>query len=726
MTGPSSRSPVLSRRHFLALTAVAGGGLAVGVTLDAADAAAAGRLAPNAFVRVAADGAVTVVVKHLEMGQGVETGLPAIVAEELAVPWAAVRAQQAPADASRYNNLLFGKVQGTGGSTATANSWMQLRLAAAAAREMLCQAGAHRLGVPRAEVTAESGRVVHRASGRALRYGGLVAEAAALPVPQDPPLKDPATFTIVGKEGAVHRTDSRTKSDGSAVYGMDVSLPGMVTAVVARPPSFGATLAKLDDARARAVPGVRAVFPIPSGVAVVADDTWSALQGRDALGLQWTDGPAAGLSTEQIRRQFEDLLTRPGLPARRDGDAEAALAAASHSIAAAYEVPFLAHAPMEPLSCVVRLSPGRCEIWAGCQSQTADQAAAAKAAGLAPAQVEIHTLFAGGSFGRRANPASDYVVEAVEVAKRADGPVRLMWTREDDIKGGWYRPLFLHALEGGLDENGRPVAWRHRLAGQSIIAGTAMAGTMVKDGIDVTSVEGAATLPYAISNLSVELHSPTLPVPVQWWRSVGSSFNGFVTESFIDEMAHAAGRDPVEFRRSLLDGSPRHRAVLDLAAEKAGWGSALPAGSGRGIAVHESFHSFVAEVAEVTVAADGSFRVDRVVCAVDCGTAVTPDVIRAQMESGIVFGLSAALAGQVTLNDGRVEQSNFHDYPILRLSAMPRVEVHIVASTAPPTGVGEPGVPPIAPAVANALFAATGQRIRRLPFAGQLRPPSSG
>ncbi|MDA8230395.1 MAG: xanthine dehydrogenase family protein molybdopterin-binding subunit [Magnetospirillum sp.] len=714
----------LPRRRFLQLAAVAGAGLAVGVRLGGAGEAlaAGGDLAPNAFVRVDTDGTVTVVVKHLEMGQGVDTGLPAIVAEELSVPWPAVRVVSAPADSGRYNNLLFGTAQGTGGSTSMANSWLQLRKAAAAVREMLCEAGARRLGVPRAQVDARQGRVADSASGKGFGYGALVDEAATLPVPQDPPLKDSKDFTLIGKDGAVRRTDATGKTDGSAVYGADVILPDMVTAVVARPPTFGATLARFDDSKARAVPGVRDVVAIPSGVAVVADDTWSALKGREALRVEWRDGAGATLSTDAIRARYAALLEQPGLAARREGDADAALAASGRRLSAVYEVPYLAHAPMEPLSCAVRLGPGRCEIWAGCQSQTSDQAAAAKVLGLQPQQVAINTLFAGGSFGRRANPTSDYIVEAVEIAKRADGPVRLVWTREDDIQGGYYRAFFLHGLDGALDAAGNPVAWRHRLVGQSIAAGTAHAAAMIKDGIDRTSVEGASTLPYAIPNLSVELHSPALPVTVLWWRSVGSSHNGFVTESFLDEMAHAAGRDPLEFRRALLgDAHPRHRAVLDLAAEKAGWGSPLPAGRGRGIAVHESFRSFVAQVAEVSVDGKGGFTVDRVVCAVDCGIAVTPDVVRAQMEGGIAFGLSAALYSAVTLRDGRVGQSNFHDYPVLRMSEMPAVEVHIVPSAEPPTGVGEPGVPPIAPAVANALFAATGRRIRTLPFGGRIR-----
>jgi isoquinoline 1-oxidoreductase beta subunit len=586
---------------------------------------------------------------------------------------------------------------------------------------MLCEAGARQLGVPRAELAAANGQVVHKGSGRAVPFGRLAAEAARLPVPQDPPLKDPQDFTLVGKDGALRRTDSAAKSNGTAVYGADLRLPGLVTAVVARPPAFGDTLEGFDDTRARRLPGVVKVFAISSGVAVVADDTWTAMKGREALKVTWKPGPGRGLATDTIRRAYADLVTRPGLPARREGDAETALASTSRKIAATYEVPYLAHAPMEPLTCVVRLGRGGCDIWTGCQFPSLDRANAAKAAGLDPSQVRIQTLFAGGSFGRRANPGSDYIVEAVEIAKRIDLPVRLIWTREDDIGGGLYRPFFMHAFEAAIDEAGMPLAWRHRLAGQSILAGTPFAASMIKDGIDHTSVEGAANLPYAIPNLAVDLHSPELPVPVLWWRSVGSSHTAFATECFLDEVAHFAGSDPLAFRLALLEAKPRHRAVLELAAAKAGWGEPLPAGRARGLAVHESFRSFVAQVAEVTIDGKGGFTVDRVVCAVDCGIAVTPDVVRAQMEGGIAFGLGAALHGAVTIADGRAEQTNFHAFRMLSLTEMPKVEVHIVASDQDPTGVGEPGVPPIAPAVANALFAATGKRIRTLPIGEQLR-----
>jgi isoquinoline 1-oxidoreductase subunit beta len=714
------------RRRFL-VTAAGAAGLTLAAVEASAGALAAisaggtsepGDLVANAFVHIAPDGTVSVVVKHLEMGQGVATGLPVLVAEELEVAPDAIRVEFAPADAKRYNNLLWGPSQGTGGSTAMANSWQQLRVAGAAAREMLIEAAARILKVDRTSLRAENGSIIHVASGRRLGYGSLVGTAARLTPPDDPPLKPAALFELVGKEG-VKRTDSRAKSDGSAVYGGDIALPGMVTAVVARPPVFGATLGHVDRKPALRVPGVVAVVPVSSGVAVVANDFWSAKCGRDALGIEWT-APAEAPSTAAIRRDYGELLGRPGQVARRDGDVETALANGARRLSATFEVPFLAHAPMEPLTCVVRLTRDRCEVWAGCQFHSHDQAMAAKAAGLAPPQVEIHTLLAGGSFGRRANFESDYIVEAVEVAKAVGVPVRLMWTREDDIAGGHYRPFFLHGLEAAVDEAGAVTAWRHRLVGQSILGNTPFSG-MIKDGIDPLSVEGAANLPYAVPNLLVDLHSPRLPVPVLWWRSVGSSHTAFATEAFLDEVAQAAGQDPLALRRALLADHPRHRAVLELAAEKAGWGSALPTGWGRGVAVHESFHSVVAQVAEVSVAASGDLRVERVVCAVDCGIAVTPDIVRAQMEGGVAFGLSAALYGAITLKDGKAEQSNFHEYRCLRMGDMPQIEVHIVASGEPPSGVGEPGVPPVAPAVVNAIFAATGRRIRRLPIGDQLK-----
>ena len=714
-----------ARRQFFKVGAVLGAGLTLGFHLVPARSAklaiktpAGESFAPNAFIRIAPDNTVTVLIKHLEMGQGVNTGLPALVAEELEVPWDSIRVESAPADPKLYNNLLWGPMQGTGGSTAMANSYEQLRKAGATAREMLLEAGARYWKVSRATVKAEAGQVVNTASGERLPYGRLAEVAALLEVPDQVQLKPAKDFKVIGK--GFKRTDTRAKSDGSARFGLDLSFPGMLTAVVARPPRFGDKLKGFNADKALALPGVKAAFEIPAGVAVVATDTWSALQGREALRLEWHPGPAAGLSSQSLMDSFRALAKQPGKVARKEGDADAALTGAARRLSAEFEVPYLAHAPMEPLNCVVEVKADGCDIWTGDQFQTMDQRNAAAVLGIKPEQVRIHTLFAGGSFGRRANTQSDYIVEGVHIAKRMGVPVKTLWTREDDIRGGYYRPCYLHSLEAALDGKGRPLAWKHRIVGQSIVAGTPFEGGMVKDGVDHTSVEGASTLPYAIPNMLVDLHSPSLPVPVLWWRSVGSTHTAFATEVFLDELAHAAGADPVEFRRKLLKGHPRHLGVLELAAAKADWGKPLPAGWGRGVAVHESFNSYVAEVAEVSVKADGSFKVERVVCAVDCGLAVTPDVVKAQMEGGIGFGLSAALYSAVTLKDGRVEQSNFDDYRVLRMQDMPRVEVHIVASDAAPTGVGEPGVPPIAPAVANALFAATGKRIRKLPIGNRI------
>jgi len=492
----------------------------------------------------------------------------------------------------------------------------------------------------------------------------------------------------------------------------------MLTALVARPPRFGGKVKRFDATEAESMPGVKTIVQIPQGVAVVAKDFWSAKKARDKLVVEWDDSAATTISTDDLRKQYLELTKQPGTVARQQGEAASVLSSSARRVEAVFEFPYLAHAAMEPLNAVVRLTKDRCEIWAGSQQQTLDQGIAAQIAGLNPEQVHIHTLIAGGSFGRHANPTSDYIAEAVAVAKATNSlgaPIHLAWTREDDMHGGYYRPMYVHRIEAGLDKDGNPVAWTHRIVGQSILAGTTFSG-MIKNGVDATSVEGASTLPYVIPNLLVDLHTTKVGIPVLWWRSVGSTHTAFSTEVMIDELAQAAGKDPVEFRRALLKDHPRHRGVLDLAAQKAGWGAPLPKGRARGVAVHESFNSYVAEVAEVTVSDDGTFKVDRVVCAVDCGVAVNPDQVRAQMESGIIFGLTAALYGAITLKDGRVEQSNFHDYPVLRINETPRIEVYLVPSEQNPTGAGEPGVPPIAPAVANALRAATGKSVRRLPI----------
>jgi isoquinoline 1-oxidoreductase subunit beta len=665
----------------------------------------------NAFIRIDTDDTVTIIANHSEMGQGVYTSLPMLVAEELDCDWTKIRVEAAPVHPA-YNHAHWG-VQGTGGSTSILSEWERLRRVGAVAREMLIAAAADTWGVARTTCRAEKGWVIH-SSGQKITYGQLAKKAASMPVPDDVRYKDPAQFTIIGKP--TKRLDTREKTTGKAIFGMDASIPGMLVALVARPPVFGATVKSVRADKAMAVPGVKHVVQVPSGVAVAGTGFWAANQGRKALDIVWDETPDTQLSTEGLREHYAALSRTPGAVARKEGDPQEARARAAQWLTAEYEVPYLAHANMEPLNCVVDFRSNHCEIWTGTQLQTGDRSAAARILGLDPEQVELHTVYLGGGFGRRGNPHSDFVSEAAHVAKALGQPVKVMWTREDDIQGGWYRPMWYDRISGGLDSNGKAIAWHHTIVGQSIMAGTPFEEGFIQDGIDAASVEGAADTPYDIPHILVDLHSPVLAVPVQWWRSVGHSHTAFVVESFMDELAHAAGQDPYAFRHSLLSGYPRHRGVLELAAHEADWGSPLPEGRGRGIAVHASFGSFVAQVAEVSVGRDGTVRVHRVVCAVDCGRVVNPATIEAQMEGGIVFGLTAALHGAITLKDGRVQQSNFHDYRLLTMKEMPKVEVHIVPSKESPGGIGEPGVPPIAPAVANAVFAGTGRRVRRLPI----------
>jgi isoquinoline 1-oxidoreductase subunit beta len=716
--------PAASRRQFLVASAAAGAGLVIGFHFlggnkmaRAAKTPTAAAPGPDAFVRVAPDGTVTVLIKHIEFGQGTFTGLSVLVAEEMDADWSQMRAEHAPADAALYNNLHWGPVQGTGGSSSIANSYDQLRRAGALTRALLVQAAAETWGVPAGEITVKQGVIAHPGSGRKAGFGELAAKAATLSPPAEVTLKDPKDFVLIGT--TVPRLDSPAKARGQAHYTLDKSLPGMLTAVIARPPVFGATLVSFDDSAARAVKGVTDVVAVPQGVAVLGRGFWAAKSGRDALEVTWDESAGETRGSAEIMAGYKKLAEGPGDIARQEGDADAALATAAQVLGADYEFPFLAHAPMEPLDCVVQLADGGCDIWAGSQIPTVDQGTAAALLGLEPQQVRIHTQLAGGSFGRRATPNADMVSEAVSVAKAINGraPVKLVWTREDDIQGGRYRPMYFHRLRAGLDGEGRLVAWQHRIVGQSIVRDTPFAGALIKNGVDQTSVEGANTLPYHVDNITVDLHTSDVRVPVLWWRSVGSTHTAYSTEAFIDELAEAAGKDPVAFRLEMLKDHPRHAGVLKLAAEKAGWGEPLPAGRARGIAVHESFNTFVAEVAEIAVADDGTVKVVKVVCAVDCGIAVTPDQVKAQMEGGIGYGLGAVLHDAITLKDGRVEQSNFHDYIPLRINEMPEVEVHVVPSGEAPTGVGEPGVPPIGPAVANAVYKATGRRIRALPFA---------
>jgi len=705
----------LPRRDFLKMSIAASGGLLVGFyfpgTADATETAAQSEFAPNAFVRIGTNNLVTIIVNHSEMGQGVYTALPMLLAEELDADWKNVRFAPAPVDPV-YNHPVFG-IQMTGGSTSTWSSFEQFRKAGATARAMLVAAAAQRWNTDPASCGTANGFVSH--GTQRLSYGQLAEAAAKLTPPQQVALKDAKDFKLIGKP--LPRLDTPEKVNGKAIFGIDVKLPGMLTAVVARSPVFGGKVKSFNADKAKAIRGVKSVVQVPSGVAVLADGFWAAKQGRDALRIEWDEGPMTNFSTQGQRQQYAELAKQPGLVARKDGDPSGALSSAAKKIEAIYEVPYLSHAMMEPLNCTVDLRADRCEIWTGTQFQTIDRMHAAQIAGLKPEQVQIHTTYLGGGFGRRATPTSDFVSEATHVAKAAGaGPVKVIWTREDDMHGGYYRPAYYHAISGAVDASGNPVAWAHRIVGQSIAAGTPFEQAMMQDGIDSTSVEGAKELPYEIPNLSVEYHRTDAGVPVLWWRSVGHSHTAFITECFFDELAALGGKDPYQLRRQLLAKHPRHLAVLDLAAQKAGWGTPLPKGRGRGIAMHESFESFAAQVAEVSVEDNGKVRVHRVVAAMDCGRYVNPGIIEAQVQGGVVFGLTAALYNELTFENGRIQQRNFHDYPMLRINETPEIEVHIVQNNEKPGGIGEPGVPCTAPAVGNAIFAATGKRVRKLPM----------
>ncbi|MDE2088651.1 MAG: xanthine dehydrogenase family protein molybdopterin-binding subunit [Gammaproteobacteria bacterium] len=703
----------LSRREFLKVGAAAGGGLLIGFHLPLlgrlAEAAEKPLVfAPNAWIRIGADNSVTFMVARSEMGQGVMTSLPMLIAEELEVNLDKVRLEMAPADPAYVNPLLG--LQATGGSTSVRSAWEPLRQAGAAARGLLIEAAAKTWGVTPESCRAQNGGVIHAASGRHLSYGRLAAIAATLPVPEEVFLKEPKEFKIIGKP--VPRLDSPPKVDGRASFGIDAKVPGMLIASVLRCPVFGGKAASYNAHQAMAVKGVRHVLQISSGLAVVADHFWAALQGRKALEVKWDYGPHAGLSSAVITHMFEQASEHPGTVARSEGDAAAALKRGAKRLEAVYQVPYLAHATMEPMNCTAHVRKDGCDIWAPTQAQGPAQQTAARLTGLPPSAIRIHTTYLGGGFGRRFE--QDFLSDAVEISKSIGIPVKVIWTREDDMQHDVYRPATYNRLHAALDKNGLPTAWTHRIAGPSILA--RVFPDSVKNGIDRTSVDGAANIPYAIPNLHVDYVMVNPGVPVGFWRSVGNSQNAFIVESFLDEIAAAGRHDPYELRRTLLAHAPRHRAVLELAAAKAGWGKPPAHGRYRGIAVHESFASYVAQVAEVSVSKEGAVRVHRVVCAVDCGTVVNPNTVAAQMESAIVYGLTAALKGEITLEHGRVVQSNFDNYPLLRMHEMPDVEVHVMASEAPPGGVGEPGTPPIAPAVANAVFAATGKRVRRLPI----------
>jgi isoquinoline 1-oxidoreductase subunit beta len=706
----------ISRRDFLRSSLLSSAGLIIAFHVPRKALAAASGPAkepprPNAFVRISPDDSVTVLLAHSEMGQGIWTTLAMLVAEELDCDFSKVRVEHAPA-APVYAHTAFG-MQMTGGSTTTWSEFDRYRTVGAMARDMLVRAAAARWKVDPKRLRTENGYVVR--GSEKLSYGQLAEAAEKLRPPAAVNLKDAKDWKLIGKP--VRRLDSTQKITGKAQFGMDVRFPGLRTAVVARAPVFGGKVRSFDAAKATALPGVEQVVQVPSGVAVVAKDFWSAKTGRDALQIEWDLGPGAAIDSVELEASYRAMARTPGTTAASEGDCDAALSTAASRIEAEYAVPYLAHATMEPLNCSVKIEGDHCEIWTGTQFQTNDQAAAARIAGVPPQNVSIHTMFLGGGFGRRATPQSDFVSEAVQVARAAGVPVKVVWTREDDIRGGYYRPLFVHRIEVGLDAKGLPIAWKHTIVGQSILAGTPFA-SMIKNGVDETSVEGVVGSPYleAVAARRISLHSPRNEVPVLWWRSVGNTHTAFAMESMIDELAHAARRDPLEFRAELLKRSPRHLRALDVAAQKAGWGTPPPPGRARGLAVHESFGSIIAEVAEVSVEDGKRIRVHKVTCAVDCGLAVNPLGIEAQVQGAVAFGLGPVLHSELTLKQGRVQQSNFHDYEVLRLDQMPQVAVHILPSQARMGGIGEPATAPVSAAVANAVFVLTRKRLRSLPL----------
>lgn len=728
-TQGTSQPVEASRRTVLKSIGGVGAGLVLGFQLPTSAKAQSGAaavikgeggastFAPNAFVRIAPDSTVTVLIKHIEFGQGPYTGLTTLVAEELDADWSQMRAESAPANTELYKNLAFG-VQGTGGSTAMANSYEQMRKAGAAARQMLVDAAAEAWGVSADGITVSKGVISHKESGKSGKFGDFAEAASKLTPPAEPFLKEPSEFVLIGTK--LPKLDSRAKSTGQAQFTIDAVRPDMLTVLIARPPLFGAKAKSFDDTETRKIKGVVDVKLIPRGVAVYAEGFWAAKKGRDALKVEWDESEAETRSTAEIVADFSKSAAETGKVVKEAGDAGKALGEGGKTIEAEYIFPYLAHAPMETLDCLIEASDSGAKVWAGSQMPTIDQGAIAQTLGLRPEEVEIQTMFAGGSFGRRATPTADVANEAA-TAVDAIGrtrPVKVIFTREDDIHGGFYRPLNVHRMKGAIDADGNITAWDHVLVGQSIMEGTPFA-SMMKDGIDPTMIEGAQDLPYAIPNLRVSVHKKSLPVPPLWWRSVGHTHTAYSTETFLDELIALGGKDPVEARLKLLgDNHPRHSGVLKAVAELADWGGTVPEGRARGVALHKSFDSYVAEIAEVSMGdEEGVPQVHKVWVAVDCGVAVNPDVVVAQMEGGVGYGLGHILYAGLTLDKGRVVQSNFDTYRSLRINEMPDVEVTVVKSAEPPTGVGEPGTPPIGPAVANAWAKLTGKRVRNLPFA---------
>jgi len=699
---------LVSRREILKRGLAVGAGLTLGFTLPRRGRAQTpGVFTPNQWLRIDRDGVVTITNSVPEMGQGSLTTTPMIIADELDATLDSVKVEQAPANPALYKNPVTGS-QSYGGSRGVRDHLEMWRKAAASAREMLKQAAANEWGVPVESVETEDGAVIHRPTGRRFAYGQLVDKAQALAVPQNPKLKTPDQFKYIGK--AVKRRDTPDKVTGRGIYGIDVQVPGMLVGSVERCPVFGGKVQSFDPTATKAIKGVKDVVQVSNGVAVVADNFWTALQGRRALKVTWDEGPIAQVSSAGITREYEAAAKQPGQVARNDGDVDKALASGK-VYEAVYQVPYLEHACMEPMNATAQVSRDSCVIWAPTQNPGGTQATAARITGLPPEKVIVNTTLLGGGFGRRGE--IDFIVDAVETAKAVGAPVKVVWTREDDITHGFYRPATYNVFRAALDTNGMPSAWSTRVVGPGILIqkGRAQAGT-----IDPAAVEAVRNMPYDIPNLRIEWNNKDLGIPLGFWRSVGPSQNGFIIESFIDELAHAAGKDPFEYRKALLGKSPRHKAILELVAKRANWGAAMPAGQGRGIAVVFSYGSYAATVAEVSVAPDGAVKVNKLVCGIDAGIAVNPDAVRAQMEGGAVYALTAAYYGQITIDRGRVQQSNFHDYQMLRINEMPVVDVQILDSGEAPGGLGEPGVPTVAPAVTNAIFAATGRRIRKLPI----------
>jgi len=736
LVAQNRRSPHgVNRRSFLKLSvsigAAAGGGLLLGISLPAAsqgdapkgksviggdgdEAPQSGVFEPDAFVQIDSTGKVTLIIPKVEMGQGVYTSIPMLIAEELEVPLDTVVIAHAPPNEKLFSDPLLGG-QLTGGSTSIRYAWEPMRRAGATARVLLISAAAQQWQVDPSTCHAERGEVVHAASSRRIGYGQLADAAAKLPAPQNVTLKDPKDFKLIGT--TVKRLDSPEKIDGTAMFGLDVRLPDMVYAAIVNSPVFGGTLVSVDDTNAKKIPGVRQVIKLDNGVAVIGDHTWAAKRGAAALDITWNEGRSASYSTAKVVQELANASKQNGAVARKDGDVTKGFADAKTRVDAVYQQPFLAHATMEPVNCTVSVRADGCDIWVGTQVPTRAVDAGVRITGLPADKITVHNHLLGGGFGRRLE--TDFIAQALKVGKQLNTPVKVVWTREEDVQHDMYRPYYYDTISAGLDANGKPIAWQHRIVGSSILA--RFAPPAFKNGLDPDAVEVASDLPYDLPNQLIDyVRQEPMDIPTAFWRGVGPTRSTFVVESFIDELAAQAKIDPVKYRRDLLDKTPRAKNVLDVATQAAGWGSTLPKGQGRGVSVMHAFGSFLSMVVDVTVNGDGEVAVNRVVCAVDCGMVVNPNTIEAQIQGGVIFAITAALYSEITIKDGRVEQSNFTDYRILRIDQTPTIDVHIIRSTEAPGGIGEPGTAALSPALTNAIYAATGKRLRQLPVGRQL------